>query len=368
MSKAVIQPFEEYQRGRIMFVQTVSELANKKKHIDSLKSVGVMKLLGPLLSDPVISIKQSAALAIGRLAKHSKELAKSVVDDNGKIIKQLLESFIGDNKFYKKATCFVISSVSRQSEDLAKKITNYSAIKYLVSCLEEYDPSVKEAAVWALGYISQHSDELAKLVTNEPNAVDYLILCLQEPDIRIKRITVQTLSHIAKHSPDRTENINSKDNLNFIMFYLKEKDNALRYKICTCLGNMAKNSHIVAQKIVSDLQSSIIFECIKSSDSHLQRSAITLLNQIALRDTELAVTVNSKIDAREIVNFFKKNQGATRIFTLPLISTITGHGKDMAEAYLNSDVLTPLNECLIYDFYKYDSAEKDKEKEKEKQK
>lgn len=370
MSKAVIQPFEEYQRGRIMFVQTVAELANKQKHIDSLKSVGVMKLLGPLLSDPVVSIKQSAALAIGRLAKNSKELARAVVDDNGKIIKQLLETFDGDNKFYKKATCFVISSVSRQSEELARKITQFPAIKYLVSCLEEYDPSVKEAAVWALGYIAKHSDQLAKLVTNEPNAIDYLILCLQEPELRIKRITVQTLSHIAQHSPERTDNINSKDNLNFIMFYLKEKDNKLRYKICTCLGNMSKNSHIVAQKIVSDLQSNIIFECIKSSDLNLQKSAIKLLNRIAIRDSELAVTVNSKIDAKEIVAYFKKSIGIARQFTLPLISTITSQGKDMSEAYLNADVLSPINDCLVnisYNIENYDKKEKEKNQGEEKE-
>ena len=132
MSKAVIQPFEEYQKGRIMFVQTVAELANRPKHIDSLKSVDVMKLLGPLLSDPVTSIKQSAALAIGRLARHNKELANNVIDDNGRIIKLLLESFDTNNKFYKKATCFVISSVARHNEKLAETVVKHNAVNFLV--------------------------------------------------------------------------------------------------------------------------------------------------------------------------------------------------------------------------------------------
>ena len=74
MSKAVIQPFEEFQKARIIFVQTVAELAKNKSNIESLKSLGVMKLLGPLLADPVNSIRQSSALAISRLAKHSEEL------------------------------------------------------------------------------------------------------------------------------------------------------------------------------------------------------------------------------------------------------------------------------------------------------
>lgn len=367
MSKAVIQPFEDYHKGRVMFVQTVSKLANIKNHIDSLRSVGVMKLLGPLLSDPVPPIKHCAALTIGRLARNSIDLAKAVVEDNGRIIKQLLNPNNKDNKFYKQASCFVISSVARHSSDLAKKVTQFNAIKYLVECLEEYDPLVKKSAVWALGYIAQHSDELAKLVTNEPNAIDYLILCLQEPEIKIKSITVQTLSHIAKHSPERTESVNSKENLAFIMFYLKEKDTTLKHKICTCLANMARNSLIVAQKIVSELQTSIIFECIKSQDFQLQKSSINLLNEIAIRESDLAVTVNSKIEAKEIVNFLRQNKGPARLFTLPLVSTITGHGKDLADAYLNAGVLDPLYNCLTYEVI-YDSEKEGKEKEKDRDK
>lgn len=174
MSKAVIQPFEEYQKARVMFVQTVAELANRPQNIESLKSVGVMKLLGPLLSDPVTSVKQSSALAIGRLARHSEELASAVVDDKGRIISQLLESIESNNKFYKKATCFVLSSVSRHSKELAEKVVEAGAVKFLVNCLEEYDPSVKESAAWALGYIAKHSAALALKIVKE-NAVDFLI-------------------------------------------------------------------------------------------------------------------------------------------------------------------------------------------------
>ena len=65
-----------------------------------------MKLLGPLLSDPVTSIKQSSALAIGRLVKEDVELANNVViEDKGKILSLLLESLDSNNKFYKQAAC-----------------------------------------------------------------------------------------------------------------------------------------------------------------------------------------------------------------------------------------------------------------------
>jgi hypothetical protein len=62
MSRAVLQPFEQYQKARVTFVQTVAELATRPQNIEVLQSAGVMALLRPLLLDNVPSISQSAAL------------------------------------------------------------------------------------------------------------------------------------------------------------------------------------------------------------------------------------------------------------------------------------------------------------------
>ena len=53
-------------------------------------SIGVMALLRPLLLDNVPSIQQSAALALGRLANYSDELAEAVVSNE--ILPQLVYS------------------------------------------------------------------------------------------------------------------------------------------------------------------------------------------------------------------------------------------------------------------------------------
>ena len=80
MTRQVLQPFEEYQKARITFIQDIAELAKKQQNIEGLSSAGVMLLLRPLLSDTVSSIQQSAALAIGRLANFSIELAESCIE------------------------------------------------------------------------------------------------------------------------------------------------------------------------------------------------------------------------------------------------------------------------------------------------
>ena len=44
MSKAVLQPFEQYQKARVTFVQTIAELATRPQNIEALQAAGVMSL------------------------------------------------------------------------------------------------------------------------------------------------------------------------------------------------------------------------------------------------------------------------------------------------------------------------------------
>lgn len=98
MSRAVLQPFEQYQKARVTFVQTIAELATRPQNIEALQSAGVMSLLRPLLLDNVPSISQSAALALGRLANMNEELAESVV--NNEILPQLVMSLNEQNVIF----------------------------------------------------------------------------------------------------------------------------------------------------------------------------------------------------------------------------------------------------------------------------
>lgn len=47
--------------------------------------------------------------------------------------------------------------MAKHSPDLAQAVVDSNALETLVPCLEEFDPTVKEAAAWAIGYIAQHT-------------------------------------------------------------------------------------------------------------------------------------------------------------------------------------------------------------------
>ena len=57
-------------------------------------------------------------------------------------------------------------AVAKHSATLAHAVVDSGALEALVICLEEFDPSVKEAAAWALGYIAGHTGELAQAVVD----------------------------------------------------------------------------------------------------------------------------------------------------------------------------------------------------------
>ena len=116
--RAVLSVFENYQKARVNFVQTVAELATRPQNIEALQNAGVMQLLRPLLLDNVPSIQQSSALALGRLANYNDELAEAVVSNE--VLPQLVYSLSEQNRFYKKAAAFVLRAVAKHSPQLAQ--------------------------------------------------------------------------------------------------------------------------------------------------------------------------------------------------------------------------------------------------------
>lgn len=71
--------FEAFHKHRVDFVSEVADMAAKPHYIQSLLAEGVMEQLRPLLTDRIDTVKQTAALALGRLASASPEIAHELV-------------------------------------------------------------------------------------------------------------------------------------------------------------------------------------------------------------------------------------------------------------------------------------------------
>eukprot|EP00435_Cladocopium_sp_Y103_P033447 s720_g8.t1 len=365
MSRAVLQTFEEYQKARVTFVQTVADLATRPQNIDALQNAGVMALLRPLLLDNVASIQQSAALALGRLANFNETLAESVVTHE--VLPQLVYSLAQQNRFYKKAAAFVLRAVAKHSAPLAQAVVDSGAMESLVLCLEEpptyrtehsdspcytfpqeFDPSVKESAAWALGYIAKHTKDLAQSVVNA-GAVPLLVLAFQEsePDLTLKRISASALSDIAKHSPELAQLV------------VSNSDVGLKRQVCACLAQIAKHSVDLAEVVVEAEVFPRILHCLRDVDETLDVSD----GELSRHTPDLAKLIVNAGGIAAMVDYVQEARGnartsaatlkgscSGRIRGLPGIMTlgyVSAFSETLALAVVVSRGIPPLKDALI---------------------
>jgi HEAT repeat protein len=342
MTRQVLQPFEEYQKARITFVQDIAELAKKQSCIEGLSSAGVMFLLKPLLSDTVSSIQQSAALAIGRLANYSIELAESCIKND--ILPQLLNHLSVQNRLYKKAACYVLRAVSKHNALLATAVVQTSALKDLVNCLEEFDPSVKESAAWALGYIAKHNTELAFQVV-EAKAVHSLILCLQEPEVELKRAAAMTLSFICQHTKQLAQQV-AEIGLDQISFFVTFNDTVVKRNICLLLGNIVKHSVELADHVMDKLNPRKLLGCLNETDPIIAKNAAFCLCEIARKSFENSRKIVNNNGAAIIVEFITNVKGDVRLYGIMTLGFIASYKENLATEIIKARAINQLKDAL----------------------
>lgn len=87
--------FDQYQKARLLFVQSVADFASRPTNIQCLEAAGALDLLRPLLTDPVPSIQHVTAIALGKIANNDYRLAQAIIRKD--ILSQLLKNMDRQN-------------------------------------------------------------------------------------------------------------------------------------------------------------------------------------------------------------------------------------------------------------------------------
>ncbi|KAL2918231.1 Sperm-associated antigen 6 [Polyrhizophydium stewartii] len=343
-ARAVLSVFEKYQKERLLFVQTVADLASRESNIDALQSAGVMSLLRPLLLDSIPAIQQAAALALGRLANYNEELAEAVVESD--ILPQLVFSLSEQNRFYKKAAAFVLRAVAKHSAELAQSVTDSGALNALVTCLEEFDPGVKESAAWALGYIARHNAELAQAVV-DAGAIPLLVLCVQEPELSLRRIAASALSDVAKHSPELAQSVVDANTIAFIAPLLSNPDAKLRRQVCSALSQIAKHTVDLAETVVDGEIFPNVLTCLKDADGYVKKNAATLICEIAKHTPELAQLIVNSGGIAAVVDYVNETSGNARLPGVMTLGYIAAFSETLALSVIVAKGVPPLAQALV---------------------
>ena len=344
MSRAIFKVFEDYQKSIIAFVNTVAELAIRPQNIDALFSGGVVNLLKTLLLDPVPSVQQSASLAIGRLANHSEEIAESIIQND--IISSVIFSLSNQNRFFKKASCFVLRAIAKHSVSLAEDIVNCGAIQPLANCLNDLDPSVKESSAWVLGYIAKHNERLANHI-KESKAIDSLLLCLKEPDISLKRSVIQTLSYISQHSEELAITV-TKNGIDNLVNLIHDHDMILKRNICQLLGNISKHSIKLSDMVLKTLgKPTKLIYCLKDPDHIVRKNSAYAILELVNKSPENSKAFIDIGGVSAIVEYISSIEGDSKMYGILALGFLASNEEHFAKSMFDYNKTLPLLRDII---------------------
>ncbi|XP_060920881.1 sperm-associated antigen 6 [Labrus mixtus] len=341
--RQIIQVFEQYQKSRMQFVQTVADLASRQQNIEILQNAGVMSLLRPLMLDVVPSVQQTAALALGRLADHSDDLAEAVVKED--ILPHLVHSLASQNRFYKKTAAFVLRAVAKHSPQLAQSVVASGGVDALVLCLEEFDPGVKEAAAWALGYIARHNASLSQSVV-DAGAVPLLVLCLLEPEVALKRIAASTLSDICKHTPELAQTVVESGAIAHLAQMILSPDAKLKRQVFSALSQISKHSVSLAEMVIEAEIFPAAMVCLRDQDEYVKKNISTLMREVVKHTPELSQVIVNYGGMAAVIDYLGNCHGNLRLPGIMMLGYVAVHSENLAMAVILSKGVPQLSLCL----------------------
>jgi tellurite resistance protein len=225
----------------------------------------------------------------------------------------------------------VLRHVAKHSPELAQAVVDAGALEALVLCLEEFDPSVKEAAAWALGYIASHTAGLAQAVV-DAGTLPLLVLCLQEPELSLKRITASALNDVAKHSPELAQAVVDAGAVSYLAPLVSHEDSKLKRQVCSALAQVAKHSVDMAEVVVEAEVFPRMLGCLKDVDVYVRKNAATCVREVVKHTPELAKLVVNAGGAGALVDFVRETAGNLRLPGIMALGYIAAFSETMVRA------------------------------------
>jgi len=225
-------------------------------------------------------------------------------------------------------------------------VVDSNALETLVPCLEEFDPTVKEAAAWAIGYIAQHTPGLAQHVV-DAGAVPLLVLCIQEPEITLKRIAASSMGDICKHSPELAQSVVDAGAVAYLAPLILHPDAKLKRQVCGALSHISKHSVDLAEVVVEAEIFPNILNCLKDSDVMVRKNAAMCIREVAKHTPELAKLIVNSGGAAALVDYVSEAQGNNKLPGIMALGYISAFSETLALAAIVSKGIAPLKDALV---------------------
>ncbi|NXS54923.1 SPAG6 protein, partial [Brachypteracias leptosomus] len=284
---------------------------------------GVMALLRPLLMDVVPSIRQNAALALGKLANYNDDLAEAVVKEN--ILPQLVRSLPEQN---------------------VRHHLNYT-LPFFLCCICQGEKWLAQGSVTHSHLITfLGPTELSQAVV-DAGAVPLLVLCIQEPEIALKRIAASTLSDISKHSPELAQTVVDAGAIAHLAQMILNPDAKLKCQVLSALSQIAKHSVDLAELVVEAEIFPVVLTCLKDSDEYVKKNGATLIREIAKHTPELSQLIVNVGGVAAVIDCIGSCRGTVRLPGIMMLGYVAAHSENLSMAVIVSKGIPPLCACLL---------------------
>ncbi|KAK0165994.1 hypothetical protein PV328_004458 [Microctonus aethiopoides] len=142
-------------------------------------------------------VKESAAWAIGYVARHNSVLAQTVV--NAGVVPLLIMAMQESELYLKQISASALCDISKHSSDLAQTVTDAGAIPFLARSIINSDAKLKRQVFLALGSIAKHSVNLAESVV-EADIFPSVLIHMGHPDENVQKAAAVLTRDICKHT------------------------------------------------------------------------------------------------------------------------------------------------------------------------
>ncbi|XP_067137456.1 sperm-associated antigen 6-like [Centruroides vittatus] len=354
--KQLILPvFEEYQKARLKFAQSISDLAANPSDYAALKAAGAIPLLCTLFMDIMPSIQRTAIVAMGRLASYNIDIAEEIIRRN--ILPLLVEKLKKESnriteipnseQLYKRAASYLLRSIAKHDVNLAKIIVKTNALEALQICIKDPDPLVKESAILTLTNIAKHSEELAIEIASEKyEIIPMLIQSIHDYDLPVLRAVASVIFEISKHSFQLALILQRNEIIPALEKLIEQDDPKLMNILLPILTQLSRYEDNFAMKLATEIHSiETAIKELSNEDISCRKNCCVYLLECVKHSDDLAQKVIDEGGISKMIEYIKKHEQEYRIPGITFLCNLAIRNEAMAGLIITEKALEVL--CLV---------------------
>ncbi|ANQ08274.1 Uncharacterized protein PCOAH_00026450 [Plasmodium coatneyi] len=355
MSKIIQQIFEDYNRSRTQFTQSIYDMCLKAHNMEVIISTDIIILIRPLILDKVPIVQQNATQILAKMASHSEEVALTILQND--VLPHLVYCLKHENKNYRKNCANTLKCLASHNAKLANLVAEEeNCIDNLIDCLDEYDVRLKEACINALCAIVKNDVDLSNQLMAK-GIIPLVILSVQEKDTNLVRSSLNILTELSKHTNEIAKEVVDNNALPHLIKFLDHTDVQIKRHACNCLAQIAKHKEDLTELIIeNDVFPKIIY-LLNDSDDVVKKNCANCLKEMSKHNEDICKIISRAGSLPFLCECIEQSsRGSVQLPAILCIGFIASFSESLSLNIILSNAIPILKKCLIEETEDYIKA------------